>query len=47
MIAEVWDLPSHQQRFMEQRLGPALHEAGVSPPTRTVSGDVVARHRLS
>jgi hypothetical protein len=35
VVFEVWDSKEAQERFMTERLGPALHEGGVtSPPTR-------------
>jgi hypothetical protein len=30
VVMEVWDTPEHQARFMENRLGAALQEGGVT-----------------
>ena len=47
ILTEVWDTEGHQERFMEQRLGPALQEAGVPAPTRILWVDVLAHHQPS
>ena len=36
IVAEVWASQAHQEKFMQSRLGAALHEGGVTgPPTIT------------
>jgi hypothetical protein len=47
IVTEVWDSEAHQERFMEQRLGPALQEAGLPAPTRMLWVDVLAHHQPS
>jgi hypothetical protein len=34
VVFEVWESQAHQQAFMDNRLGPALHEAGAPQPDR-------------
>ncbi len=34
VVVEVWESREVQASFMQARLGPALHEANVPPPTR-------------
>ena len=47
VVIEVWDTPEHQERFMEDRLGPALGEGGITePPTSITWIDLVAHHHL-
>jgi len=45
VVTEVWDSQEHQQRFMEQRLGPALEKAALPPPRRLLWIDVMAHHQ--
>ena len=36
IVTEVWDAKAAQEKFMETRLGPALHTGGITaPPTVT------------
>jgi hypothetical protein len=36
IVTEVWESQAHQEKFMQSRLGSALHEGGVTgPPTIT------------
>lgn len=34
IVVELWESQAHQQAFMENTLGPALHQANVPAPTR-------------
>ena len=34
LVFEVWDSKESQASFMESRMGPALHEAGLPEPSR-------------
>lgn len=34
IVVEVWESQGAQEEFMRSRLGPALQEADVAPPTR-------------
>ncbi len=34
IVVEVWESQAVQEAFMQSRLGPALQEANVPPPTR-------------
>jgi len=44
-IFEVWESREAQERFMNERLGPAMQEGGVSsPPSRAEWLDVAAHH---
>ena len=43
---EVWDSKESQATFMESRLGPALHDAGVPDPAR-VEWLTILGHRNS
>jgi hypothetical protein len=46
VITEVWDTPEHQARFLEERLGTALEQAGiVEPPSSVTWIELVAHHR--
>ncbi len=47
IVTEVWDSEAHQERFLEQRLGPALEEAGLPAPTRMMWVEVLAHHHPS
>jgi hypothetical protein len=45
VVMEVWDTPEHQARFMEERLGAALGNGGVSGPPSSVTWiELVAHH---
>ena len=47
VVIEVWDSPDHQARFMEDRLGPALTEGGItSPPSSVTWIELIAHHHL-
>jgi hypothetical protein len=47
VVMEVWDTPEHQARFMEDRLGAALAEGGVTdPPSRVTWIEVEAHTHL-
>jgi hypothetical protein len=46
-VFEVWESREAQDRFMRERLGHALHEAGITkPPTRVEWLTLAARHSL-
>jgi hypothetical protein len=48
VVFEVWDSQADQQQFMEERLGRALQEGGVTdPPSRVEWIDLAAHHNLS
>ena len=34
IVVEVWESKAAQEKFMAERLGPALHEAGAPQPSR-------------
>jgi hypothetical protein len=42
VVIEVWDSQAAQGKFMEARLGPALHEAGLPAPSRVTWIGLVA-----
>ena len=44
VVMEVWDTPDHQARFMEERLGQALAEGGVTEPPTSVTWVELAAH---
>jgi hypothetical protein len=45
VVMEVWDTPEHQARFMDERLGAALAEGGVtSPPSSVTWIELEAHH---
>jgi hypothetical protein len=45
VVMEVWDTPDHQAQFMEERLGAALAEGGITaPPSSVTMVDLVAHH---
>jgi hypothetical protein len=47
-VFEVWESQEAQQSFMDERLGRALQEAGVtSPPSRAEWLDLAAHHTLA
>jgi hypothetical protein len=47
IVSEVWASQEDQERFMAERLGPALREAGVDdPPSRVEWFDLAAFHKL-
>ncbi len=47
VVIEVWDSPEHQARFMEDRLGPALAEGGITgPPSGITWIELVSHHYL-
>lgn len=47
VVFEVWRSRADQERFMAERLGPALQAGGVTgPPTRVEWLDLAAHHSL-
>ena len=47
VVFELWDSRHAQERFMNERLGQALQEGGItSPPSRVEWLDVAAYHAL-
>jgi hypothetical protein len=45
VVIEVWESQEAQGRFMENRLGPALQEGGISgPPSRVEWLELAAHH---
>jgi hypothetical protein len=42
VVVEVWDSKADQERFMTDRLGPALQQAGAPAPSRMEWIDLVA-----
>mgnify|MGYP000849803784 CR=1 FL=1 len=45
VVVEVWDTPEHQARFMEERLGAALEQGGVTEGPSSVTWiEVIAHH---
>ncbi len=48
VVFEVWASRADQERFMEDRLGRALHDGGVTePPTRVEWLELVAHHDVA
>jgi hypothetical protein len=48
LVFEIWESKADQERFMEERLGRALQEGGVSgPPSRLEWLDLAAYHNLA
>lgn len=47
VVVEIWESQDAQARFMEERLGPALHGAGMPEPARVSWFDVVTDTRVS
>jgi hypothetical protein len=45
VVMEVWDSPEHQARFMEERLGAALEEGGVTTPPVSVTWIELEAHQ--
>ena len=45
VVIEVWDTPEHQARFMEERLGAALAEGGVTEPPSSVTWIELVAHQ--
>jgi hypothetical protein len=45
VVMEVWDTPEHQARFMEERLGAALAEGGVTDPPASVTWIELEAHQ--
>jgi hypothetical protein len=45
VVLEVWDTPEHQARFMEERLGAALAEGGVTNPPASVTWVELTAHQ--
>ena len=46
VVTEVWDTPEHQARFMEEHLGAALVEGGITnPPTSVTWIELISHHR--
>lgn len=46
-VIEVWDSQEQQDHFMKTKLGAALQEVGVPPPSRVVWADVVANQLIA
>ena len=47
VVTEVWESPAQQEAFLEDRLGPALAEGGISePPSSVVWIDLVSHVHL-
>ena len=47
VVIEVWDTQEHQARFMEERLGAALAEGGVTGPPSSITWiDLVSHQHL-
>ncbi len=45
VVMEVWDTPEQQARFMEERLGQALAQGGITGPPSSVTWiELVAHH---
>lgn len=45
VVFEIWESRADQERFLSERLGPALAEAGIEgPPARTEWIEVAAHH---
>ena len=45
VLTEIWDTPEHQARFMEERLGAALVEGGITGAPSSVTWiELVAHH---
>jgi heme-degrading monooxygenase HmoA len=44
MVIEVWESQEDQDAFMQSRLGPALHEAGVTAPPKRAEWSKVRSH---
>jgi hypothetical protein len=44
VVMEVWDTPDHQASFMEDRLGAALAEGGITEPPSSVTWIEVEAH---
>lgn len=44
VVFEVWESQEAQARFMRERLGPALHESGMSAPPSRVEWLTLAAH---
>ena len=44
MVVEVWDSRQDQEKFMNERLGAALHTAGVSGPPAKAEWTTLERH---
>jgi hypothetical protein len=45
VVLEVWDTPAHQARFMEDRLGAAIAEGGITGPPSVTWIELVS-HQL-
>ena len=45
VVMEVWDTPEHQARFMEDRLGAALQQGGVTEPPVSVTWVELIAHQ--
>ncbi len=44
VVFELWESRDAQKRFLDERLVPALEDAGVDPPTRMEWVDVATHH---
>lgn len=47
IVIEVWASQADQAKFMETRLGPALHEAGLPAPSRLEWVELVANTNIA
>lgn len=47
VVIEVWDSEDSQAKFMESRLGAALHDAGMPEPARVTWIDLATDTRIS
>jgi hypothetical protein len=43
-VFEIWESQDAQGKFMETRLGPALHAAGLPEPSRVTWANLLAYH---
>lgn len=41
VVTEVWESKGHQEQFMASRLGAALGEESVPPPSQVIESDLV------
>jgi hypothetical protein len=46
LVFELWDTQESQGRFMQDRLGPALHAAALPEPTRVEWLTIVGNHQI-
>jgi hypothetical protein len=41
VVTEVWQSKAAQERFMAERLGPALHGAGLPAPSQVIESELI------